>query len=498
MPVDGLEDLEPTPADPSKRAWTWPVFAAAWASMIVNPASFSGGAAILSLGLSVAETVLAQAVAALFLVIGLVLNGWAGTKYGIPFPVFARSSFGTTGAHFCTLTRGAVAIMWLSFQMWQGTLGIFSSLQRTFGIEAIEGWGRLGSELCVVELLIFAGFLLLHAVMVHLGPARLKGVIYVILPALLLGTLGLVIWASSLASVGQALHEAHEQTSITSQRSHGVAFMTAVNSSISLWSTLLLNVCDLSRFAPTQRDQIVGQALGLPLPFVITGFLGMWIAGATTAAYGTPLWQIPQCFVHWSPALSWVGSMVVAFAILTVNILANILSPINDLMNLAPKRFTFRCCGYLVLVLSALVCPWWTFSSRGNFVLTILNGYGMVTGAIAGVFLTDFWLLRGRRLDVEQLYSGKGGVNWLAMLAVLSGVAPCFPGFVDRFAGGDGSVAGYSWQVLYEGGSLLLALSISGAVYGLLSVLAAMFSRSQPAKEINSDTDSESAVSSEA
>eukprot|EP00434_Breviolum_minutum_P024595 symbB.v1.2.021722.t1/scaffold1894.1/size98026/1 len=379
--MEGLEDLEPTPATPELRTWTWTVFAGAWATMMVNAATFSSGAALLSLGLSVYETLLAQTIGALLLVIGLCLNAAAGVKYGIPFPVFARSSFGSAGAHFCTLSRGGVAIMWLSFQAWQGALGIYTSLERVFGSRWLEDWGHLGNNLNVSKLTILILYLALHAVLIHFGPAKLKRWINLVLPVVMLGMLGIAIWAASLASFPEAMEaaEEHRPLEIGSKTD---AFMTAVNSSLSSWSTLLLNVCDLSRFSPTQKDQVLGQSMGIPIPFVLTLFSGMWLAGATHVAYGKAVWMIPECFAYWNPVVSVFSGLLLALSTLMVNVLANIISPINDFMNLAPQHFSYRGCGYVVLILSLLVCPWWTFSGKVSFVLNFLTGYAMITGTL--------------------------------------------------------------------------------------------------------------------
>eukprot|EP00441_Pelagodinium_beii_P045650 CAMPEP_0197623498 /NCGR_PEP_ID=MMETSP1338-20131121/3495_1 /TAXON_ID=43686 ORGANISM="Pelagodinium beii, Strain RCC1491" /NCGR_SAMPLE_ID=MMETSP1338 /ASSEMBLY_ACC=CAM_ASM_000754 /LENGTH=509 /DNA_ID=CAMNT_0043193487 /DNA_START=50 /DNA_END=1579 /DNA_ORIENTATION=- len=478
----GTEDLEPTPADSKHRTWTWQVFARAWTSMIMNPASLSSGAALLSLGLDVQTAVAAKALASLLLILALALNGWAGTKYGIPFPVLARSAFGRRGAHFCTLTRGAVAIFWLSFQMWQGSLGIFVALQRCISFE-------LGAEIGT-KAAIYAAFLLLHGVLVSLGPAHLKGLVKYTMPALFLGLLGILFWAQRLMPLAKALKAVEGDSS-----ERLTAFFTGVNTSIATWSTLVLNVCDLSRFSPRQKDQVLGQAIGLPLPFVFTGFVGIWVAGATQATFGVAAWQVPQYFAYWPPAVSLLASAVLAVSILVVNVLANILSPINDLMNLAPRRFTFRCCGYVTLLLATAVCPWWTFSDESTFLLTFLSGYAMVTGAIAGVLVTDFWILHRQELDMKNLYNAtKKDVKWRAMLAVALGVAPLMPGFLHELAGsGGGRLAGPAWERIYKGGSFLIAFGISGTVHVVLrwtELCASSSNQESNVQEAESDSNS--------
>ena len=466
--MEGVEDLQPTP-EGSSRTWTWMVFAGAWASMMVNAATFSSGAALLSLGLSVPETLMASAVGCALLVVGLVLNAAAGVKYGIPFPVLARSSFGSAGAHFCTLSRGAVAIMWLSFMCWQGALGIYTGLEKIVGKGWLESY-PLGNRLNLAQLVILLLYLMVHAILIQLGPARLKKCIYLILPVVVLGLIAIAIWAGSLAPFFDAMSAA-EESAPPIIGSKAVAFMAAVNSSVGAWSTLMLNVCDLSRFSPTQKDQVLGQTVGIPIPYLLTLFIGMWIAGATAMAYGKAIWQVPECFAFWDKGLGLLGGVLLAVSNLIVNLLANIISPINDLMNVAPERLTYRGCGFVVLILSIAVCPWWTFSGKVSFVLNFLSGYAMLTGAIAGVFIADYWILRQRCLDLQELYSPTG-VNWRAILAVFLGAAPCVPGFINALlvhGVGQPNLVSPFWAHLYSGGSCLFSLAVAGTFYLILS-----------------------------
>ena len=272
-------------------------------------------------------------------------------------------------------------------------------------------------------------------------------------------------------------------------------WLTGLNSAVSTWSTLALNVCDLSRFTPTQRVQVVGQSVGLPIPFALTGFMGAWIAGATYHATGVALWEVPQYFRLMPEWAALVGAVGLALAIVLVNVVANMLSPINDFLNLVPlfehraprlaRQCTFRSCAAATLVSAVCVCPWWTFSSASRFILLFLNGYGMLTGAIAGIMISDFWLLRGGVLDVDALYelprrrkddhggidSARTGVermNWRAFVAVALALAPLLPGFVHGLwqadstdAGGD---IGSFWSGMYEM-SVFVAFLMAASVY---------------------------------
>tara|TARA_B110001452_G_scaffold152802_2_gene127142 strand:+ start:953 stop:2458 length:1506 start_codon:yes stop_codon:yes gene_type:complete len=332
-----MEDLDPTPVE--FRSWGWRTFAMTWIGMVINPASLAEGAALLSIGLTMGEAAVAHLLGGMILVVVLALNAWPGVKYGIPFPVLARSSFGYVGSQFATLTRGAVAIMWLSFQLWQGALGLFAAGGRVFG-EGFTEWGRIDEYLTLGQLLLLLAFISLHVLAVRLGAARFRSLVYAIAPMQLLGCIAIAVWAASLCSFGDAMR-ADDHVAAEARTSGGAlprpqAWLAAINSSVGTWSTLVLNVADLSRFAPSQRDQIVGQAIGLPLPFGLTGLLGLWVAGASSFAFGEALWQIPQYFERWPPAAALAGAVVLACSILVVNVIANLLSPMNDLLNAAP------------------------------------------------------------------------------------------------------------------------------------------------------------------
>lgn len=489
-PHVGMEDLDPTPVE--LRSWGWRTFAMTWMGMVINPASLAEGAALLSIGLTMTEAAVAHLLGGMILVAVLALNAWPGVKYGIPFPVLARSSFGHVGAQFATLTRGAVAIMWLSFQLWQGALGLFAAGTRVFG-KGFAEWGRIDEFLTLGQLLLLVFFIALHALAVSLGAARFRSLVYAVAPVQLLGCIAIAIWAASLCSFGDAMR-ADDRVAAEARAAGGAlpgpqAWLAAINSSVGTWSTLVLNVADLSRFAPSQRDQIVGQALGLPLPFGLTGLLGLWVAGASSFAFGEALWQIPQYFEHWPPAAALAGAAVLACSILIVNVIANLLSPMNDMLNVAPRalRHHFKTCGYACLGLALVACPWRIFSSQQRFVLSFLNGYALVTGAVAGVLLTDFWLIRGARLDVAELYRAPPRqlqlscgrccrdtptANWRAFVAVGVGVAPCVPGFVASLPGGSIEQLPRALALVYSA-SWFVSLGVSSAVFWLLSAVIA-------------------------
>ena len=496
--LSGVEDLAPTGR--ASRTWNWRIFGMAWFSMIVQPSSLSNGASLLTLGLTATEATIAHLIGGMVLWVMLCAAAWPGVKYGIPFPVICRSAFGVLGAHFCTLSRGAVALMWLSFQMWQATLGLDEALGRIAGTPYLE-WARLDPYLTCGQLLLFVLFVLVHGTIVAFGVRRFVWLVYLTTPVQMCGFGVIIIWLTALCPFAEAINAAsvNRTGSVSPAYAdlHSLGWLAAVNASVSTWSTLVLNVCDLSRFAPSQRDQIVGQGIGLPLTYAITGFVGLWAAGATQYIYGEAMWQVPQYFATWPPLAAILAGCVLALSILAVNVLANLLSPMNDLLNLAPDRLSFRACGYACLVIAVLMCPWWLFSDQHTYVLTFLGGYASVTGAIAGVLLTDFWVLRQGTLDLGTLYRpsvcwehyvGRANVgtrcdradeiglleciaadvNWRALLAVGLGLAPCMPGFSATLH--EGADAGPFFGGIYCA-SWFVSLGVASAFYLLLSTV---------------------------
>lgn len=482
---EGVEDLQPTLQTAQARNWDWRTFACAWMSMIMQPGSISGGASLLSLGLTVSEASCAHLLGGFILWIFLTLSAWPGVKYGIPFPVVCRSAFGVLGAHFCTLSRGAVAIMWLSFQIWQATLGLHISFGRAFGDTYLE-WARINPTLTLGQLLLLLLFVGCHAIAIAFGVRRFRRLIHIVAPIQLVGFGAIVIWLTTVSPIDEAIAVANANVSSLQEpgspyaNNRILSWLMAINVSVGTWSSLVLNVCDLSRFSPTQRDQSIGQLLGLPLPYGLTGFVGLWAAGATQMAFGKASWQIPEYFDSWATPLALLGSFVLALAILAVNVLANLLSPMNDLLNLAPSTFSLRKCGYACLCLSILVRPWELFASQQTFVLRFLGGYTSVTGAIAGVLLTDFWVLRRCTLRPKQLYAPpqlfdrrsatpclarlQHDANWRALLAVLIACAPMVPGFVSTLSSDSAGRAGQLEMALYSS-SWFCTLAVSSTSY---------------------------------
>jgi len=216
-----------------------------------------------------------------------------------------------------------------------------------------------------------------------------------------------------------------------------IFFFPALTGMIGFWATLSLNIPDFSRYAVTQRDQIVGQALGLPLTMALYSFIGVAVTSATTIIYGTTIWDPVDVLTKFkSPMVLVVAMLALCIATLATNIAANVVSPANDFAHLAPKKISFRLGGYITGVIGILMMPWKLVADPSGYIFTWLIGYSALLGPIGGIMIADYFLIRKRQLNVAELYQANGqysytnGFSWVAILALGLSVLPNLPGFL--------------------------------------------------------------------
>jgi NCS1 family nucleobase:cation symporter-1 len=206
---------------------------------------------------------------------------------------------------------------------------------------------------------------------------------------------------------------------------------------IGFWATLSLNIPDFSRYAYSQRDQVIGQALGLPATMGLYSFIGVAVTSATITIYGEPIWDPVVLLAKFrNPAALVVAMFALCLATLATNIAANVVSPANDFANLWPRKISFRTGGLITGVVGILIQPWRLIADPSNYISRWLVAYSALLGAVGGVLIADYFLIRKTRLDLKGLYRKEGpywylgGVNPIAIVALLAGIAPCVPGFL--------------------------------------------------------------------
>ena len=465
------EDLAPT--RPDQRTWTWLDLSALWIGMVACVPTYMLAGGLVELGMSWWQAVLTVGLGNLLVLAPMILTAHAGTRYGIPFPVLVRASFGVRGAHVPSLLRGFVAAGWFGIQTWIGGSAIFQLLQR------IGVFGAGAADLPILgirggELFCFLLFWGIQVAIVWRGMQSIRWLELLAAPFLLLAAVALFVWAAVRADGVGAMFQARSAFGVGQAREGQflAVFFPGLTAMVGFWATLSLNIPDFTRYARSQRDQVVGQAVGLPLFMTLFSFLGVAVTSATVTIFGEAIPDPTQLLARMgSTGATLVSLVALSLATLSTNLAANVVSPANAVVNLAPRRFSFRLGALLTAGLGLAMFPWKLIESSEGYIFTWLVGYSALLGPIGGILLVDYYLLRRTELDVEALYSREGaywyggGVHWRAMFALVLGVLPNLPGFLAA----SGVVASpaplfdtvytYAWFV---------GFALSGGVYWVL------------------------------
>ena len=382
-----------------------------------------------------------QAILTIFLgntivLIPMILNGHAGAKYGIPFPVFARASFGTKGANIPALLRAIVACGWFGIQTWIGGFAIYQMMR--LWIPALETlpqifpdyWGlQTGPAIC------FFIFWLLNMYVVYLGVDSIRKLLVFKAIFLPVAALALLAWALAAADgLGPILATPSKFTNTTDFFHF---FFPALTGMVGFWATLSLNIPDFTRYATSQKAQIKGQIYGLPTSMTLFAFVGVVVTSATTIVFGTTIWDPVVLAGKFDSKLLVSAAMIaVAISTLATNIAANIVSPANDFAHFAPSKIDFRKGGYITGVIGILIFPWKLIADPTGYIFTWLVGYSSLLGPVGGIMIVDYYFIRKQTLILEDLYDSKGiyifnkGFNTYALLALILGILPNVPGFL--------------------------------------------------------------------
>ena len=351
----------------------------------------------------------------------MLLNSHPGAKYGIPFPVLARASFGLLGANVAAVLRALVACGWFGIQSWIGGEAINTLLATLW-----PSWANnpRGVAICFV---IFWG---INLIVVLKGIEYIRFLQGVSAPILLGVGLLLLGWAYKSAGGFGPMLSAPSKFQSTSDF---LKFLIpALNGTIGFWSTVSLNIPDFTRFARDQRGQLIGQAIALPTTMTLYSFIGVAVTSATVVIYGSAIWDPVQLLSRFhSPVAVVISLLAILLATLNVNIGANVVSPANDFSNLWPKRISFKIGGMITCFMGVAMMPWKLLANHRTFIFGWLGGYAAVLGPVAGIMICDYFIIRRKELLVDDLYlrgsryEYAAGFNWraIAALVVGSGVA---------------------------------------------------------------------------
>lgn len=467
-------DLAPTSI--RERTWsTWNI-AALWIGMSVVITTYTLAGGFIEAGMNWWQAMLTILLGNSIVLIPMILNAHAGTKYGVSFPVLCRAAFGTAGANIPAVLRALVACGWFGIQTWIGGTaldGLFTAMW--------SGWANLagGAGLFGVGLHTWLAFFLFWGIEVFIIVKGIEGIKYLeswSAPLLLVGGAVLLIWAAWRAGgLGHVLTESSRL-----QKEHNnfwTIFPGALTASVGYWATLSLNIPDFTRYARSQKSQMMGQALGLPLTMTAFAFIGVAVTSATLLIYGEPIPDPVKLMGRFDSILVILFATAVIFAAqLTTNMAANVVSPSNDFSNLNPKLISYVTGGMITALIGVLMMPWKLMGSMGAYIFTWLIGYSGLMGAIAGILICDYWVLRRQRLDLAGLFNPRGrysygsGFNWRAIVALLLAIAPVVPGFLRAATTPGGQVTNpnffdtlytYAWFVTFAIGFVLYYILMS-------------------------------------
>jgi nucleobase:cation symporter-1, NCS1 family len=455
------EDLAPVAA--AGRHWGIFDIFAMWMSDVHSVGGYTFAASLFFLGLTGWQVLLAMVVG-IFAVFGLMnLIGAPSLKYGIPYPVVARMSFGVVGANLAAVVRGIVGIVWYGVQTFFASKAVEVLVVTLVpGVQALREGGFIG-----LSPLGWASFLFmwLFQLLIFLnGMETIRKFIDFCGPAVYLVMFALAIWVVSqtgLSSLSLQLAPPAAGSSIGHMASAAMLI-------VAYFAALLLNFGDFSRFAKNRRAMILGNFLGLPVNFVVFAIITVIVTAGSVKVFGEaimdPVRIVEKIGNPWIVAL---GSLTFIVATMGINIVANFVSPAYDIANLNPSRISFRIGGLIASILSVLVCPW-LFVSSSQAITIFVSIFGAVLGPMFGIIVADYYLVKRQQVHLEDLYSMspsgrlhyRSGWNGAALAALaLSGVVSIGLALLGAY-GVTVNVGDWGWLI--------------GAILGAVLYLAAM------------------------
>jgi NCS1 family nucleobase:cation symporter-1 len=426
------EDLAPVPI--SKRNWSTYNYAALWISMAHCIPTYMLASGLIASGMNWWQALLTVGLGNTIVLIPILLNSHPGTKYGIPFPVFARAAYGTIGSNLPALMRALVACGWFGIQAWIGGEAL-----NTFFANVIPGWPTLlGSGFgghTTTEWLSFLLFWGLNVFIIYRGMDLLRHVENWAAPFVLVMTALLLGWAIWRADgLGPIFAEPGK---FTTPGAFFKVFVPSLTAMIGFWATLSLNMPDFTRFGRSQREQVVGQVVALPTTMFVFAAMGVMITSATAIIYGELIWDPIKLIGRFQdPFVIAISMFTAVVATLAVNIAANVVSPANDFANAFPRAIGFKTGGLITGILGIVIMPWRLLADPSGYIFTWLLGYSGGLGSIAGVLIADYWIVRKQELNLEDLYLTTGtyrytgGWHMPGVIATLAGCAAAWIGLV--------------------------------------------------------------------
>jgi NCS1 family nucleobase:cation symporter-1 len=465
------KDLAPVPD--AERTWNAQAFASLWVAMVACVPTYLLAGGLIAAGMNWLQAVMTVFLGNVIILAPMILIGHMGAKYGVPFPVLLRSAFGPHGAKIPAVARGLVACGWFGINTWVGGSAIYVILNTLTG-DAFTGTPLPFLGIDAAQTLCFFAFWGLHLYFIRNGTESIKWLEVWAAPFLLALAFALLIWAyleaggfGEMLSAPSAFAEGGAK-----EGEFWSVFFISLTGMVGFWATMALNIPDFTRYAKSQRSQIMGQIIGLPIPMAIYAFVSVAVTSATVVIYGEAIWNPVDLAQRMGGVSIIIALVALVIATLTTNLAANVVAPAYGFSNLAPAKISFRLGGYITAGIGVAIFPWKLVEDAGAYIFTWLVGYSALLGPIAGILIADYFLIRRTKIDVDELfkldgaYAGAGGWNKAGLIAFALGVAPNVPGFL-KVAGAVPSVPVF-WETLYTY-AWFVGLLVAGLVYYILA-----------------------------
>lgn len=468
------QDLAPTTA--ATRTWNWLHFAALWVAMVVCVPTYMLAAGLVSEGMAWWQAIITVLLGNVIVLVPMIMIGHAGAKHGVPFPVLLRSAFGTKGAKIPAIARGLVACGWFGIQTWVGGSAIYVILN-SLSDNAFQGSPLPFLAIDLTQTLCFLAFWALHLIFIRNGTESIRWLESYAAPFLIFMGLALLYWAYNKAGGFGAMLSTPSQFGPggAKEGQFSTTFIAGLTAMVGFWATMALNIPDFTRFAKSQRDQMIGQAVGLPIPMALFAFIGVAVTSATVTIYGEAIWDPVELAGRMGGFGIIFALAALALATLTTNLAANVVAPAYGFSNLSPSKISFKLGGYITAGIGVAIFPWKLLETSGGYLFTWLIGYSALLGPIAGILIADYFLLRKCKINIDALFTHNGeygannGWNHAGLIALVVGILPNLPGFLSA-AGIVGTVPEifttfyhYAWFVgLFVAGALYLLLAKKG------------------------------------
>jgi NCS1 family nucleobase:cation symporter-1 len=450
------EDIAPTRL--AQRKWNTYNIAALWISMSACIPTYMLASSLISEGMNWYQAVLTIFVGNAIVLIPMILNAHAGTKYGIPFPVFCRAAFGVRGANIPALLRAFVACGWFGIQSWIGGWAIYKILTIYYpSLDSLPPW-LFGIN--VAQFGCFMFFWGINIFVIYKGIESIRFLLDIKAPLLILLGFALLWWAyKNAGGFGPILSQPSQFVpGGIKEGQFWAVFFPSLTGMIGFWATLSLNIPDFTRYSRSQRDQMLGQALGLPTTMALYSFIGVAVTSATMVIFGgKAIWDPVVLITKFTnPVVLAISLFALCLATLATNLAANVVSPANDFSNLWPSKITFRIGGLITGIIGILIQPWKLVADPSGYIFTWLVGYSALLGPIGGILICDYFVIRHTTLEPVQLYLPEGrykyrkGFNPAAIMALALGIAPNVPGFLGTIKVVNPSAVGPFLMHLYD------------------------------------------------